>query len=115
MEFDLMTGGLTWKESAELAVDLESAGFSGMLFTEAGSVPWMMKAGDIPGMANTISDEILAHFSLAARWDDMADALRNRYAGVATRIVTYLAMDDLRRNPKNLPKWGEISQALRSA
>ena len=42
MEFDLMTGGLTWKESAELATDLEAAGFSGMLFTEAGNVPWMM-------------------------------------------------------------------------
>ena len=42
MDFDLMTGGLTWKESAELATDLESAGFSGMLFTEAGNVPWMM-------------------------------------------------------------------------
>ena len=42
MEFDLMTGGLTWKESAALARDVESAGFSGMLFTEAGSVPWMM-------------------------------------------------------------------------
>jgi len=42
MEFDLMTGGLTWKESSELAVKLEAAGFSGMLFTEAGTVPWMM-------------------------------------------------------------------------
>ena len=42
MEFDLMTGGLTWKESAALAADVEAAGFSGMLFTEAGSVPWMM-------------------------------------------------------------------------
>ena len=42
MDFDLMTGGLTWKESAKLATDLESAGFSGMLFTEAGNVPWMM-------------------------------------------------------------------------
>ena len=44
MEFDLMTGGLTWKKSAELARQLESAGFSGMLFTESGTVPWMMIA-----------------------------------------------------------------------
>ncbi len=44
MEFDLMTGGLTWKNSAEMAVQLEEAGFSGMLFTEAGQVPWMMIA-----------------------------------------------------------------------
>ena len=42
MEFDLMTGGLTWKRSADIAVRLEAAGFSGMLFTEGGQVPWMM-------------------------------------------------------------------------
>ncbi len=41
MQFDLMTGNLTWARSAELAKALEAAGFSGMLFTEAGSVPWM--------------------------------------------------------------------------
>ena len=41
MQFDLMTGNLTWARSAELAKALEAAGFSGMLFTEAGSVPGM--------------------------------------------------------------------------
>ena len=41
MQFDLMTGNLSWRRSAELAQALEDAGFSGMLFTEAGSVPWM--------------------------------------------------------------------------
>ncbi len=73
----------------------------------------LMKAGDIAGMGNEISDEMLPHFTVAARWDDMADALRDRYAGMATRIVSYLAMDDVKRNPKNLPRWGEISRALR--
>jgi probable F420-dependent oxidoreductase len=74
----------------------------------------LMKAGDIGGMASTISDEILSHFTLAARWDDMADALRDRYQGMATRIVSYLSMDDLRNNPGNLPRWGEIAKALRA-
>ena len=41
MQFDLMTGNLNWARSAELAKLLDEAGFSGMLFTEAGSVPWM--------------------------------------------------------------------------
>ena len=44
MEFDLMTGANSWKKSAELATKLQDAGFSGMLFTEAGQVPWMMIA-----------------------------------------------------------------------
>lgn len=44
MHFDLMTGNLTWQESATLARDVEAAGFSGMLFTETSQVPWMMIA-----------------------------------------------------------------------
>ena len=73
----------------------------------------LMKRGDIPGMAGTITDEMLSHFTVAARWDDMADTLRDRYAGLATRVVSYLSMDDVRRNPENLPRWGEIAKALR--
>ena len=43
MEFDLMTGGnnLSWAESADLARKLQGAGFSGLLYTETSSVPWM--------------------------------------------------------------------------
>ena len=42
MKFDLMAGNLPWRQTAKLAKELELAGFSGMLFTEAGQVPWMM-------------------------------------------------------------------------
>ena len=44
MHFDLMTGNLTWSDSAKLARDLEAVDFSGMLFTETSQVPWMMIA-----------------------------------------------------------------------
>ena len=44
MKFDLMTGNLSWQDSAALAARLEDAGFSGMLFTETSQVPWMMIA-----------------------------------------------------------------------
>jgi len=74
----------------------------------------LMKAGDVAGMAGTITDEMLGYFSVSARWDDLADALRDRYAGIATRVVSYLAMDDIRRNPANLVRWGEIAKALRA-
>ena len=39
MHIDVMVGTMTWRESADLAVRLEKAGFSGMLFTETGQVP----------------------------------------------------------------------------
>lgn len=75
----------------------------------------MMKAGDIGGMAKAITDEMLEHFALVARWDDMADALIKRYGDKATRIVSYLTMGDITQNPKNLGRWGDIAQAVRAA
>src|SRR5256885_14948263 len=41
MRMDLMAGAATWKQTAALARDIEGAGFSGMLFTEATQTPWM--------------------------------------------------------------------------
>ena len=72
----------------------------------------LMKQGDMAGLANTINDDILQHFAVTARWDDMADALLDRYSGVASRVVTYLAAEDIQRNPDHLPRWGEIARAV---
>ena len=44
MEFDVMTRADSWENIARFAHDVESAGVSGMLFTESGQVPWMMIA-----------------------------------------------------------------------
>jgi alkanesulfonate monooxygenase SsuD/methylene tetrahydromethanopterin reductase-like flavin-dependent oxidoreductase (luciferase family) len=93
------------------AFQFDDLGFEGTTHKLGG----LMKAGDIGGMANAITDEMLEHFALVARWDDMADALIARYSGKASRVVSYLAMDDLRQNPKNLGRWGEIAQAVRAA
>jgi hypothetical protein len=74
----------------------------------------LMKKGDIGGMASTITDEMLTHFALPARWDDMADALIQRYRGKAARVVSYLAMGDISENPSHLGRWGEIAKAVRA-
>ncbi|NKB98523.1 MAG: TIGR03617 family F420-dependent LLM class oxidoreductase [Pseudomonadales bacterium] len=90
------------------AFQFDDLGFTG-LTQELGA---KMKAGDMGGMADLISDDILQHFAVVASWDDMADALKGRYAGVASRIVTYLTAEDLGRNPANLGRWGEIARAV---
>jgi probable F420-dependent oxidoreductase len=72
----------------------------------------LMKQGDMEGLAATINDEILNHFAVVARWDDMADALTQRYGDIASRVVTYLAAEDIYRNPDHLPRWGEIARAV---
>jgi probable F420-dependent oxidoreductase len=74
-----------------------------------------MKAGDVAAMTDTITDEMLEYFAVVAKWDDMADNLLARYAGVATRVVTYLTAEDIHRNPQNLARWGEIAKAVSAA
>ena len=71
-----------------------------------------LKAGDIPGMAALITDDMLEYFTVIAPWDGMADALRERYDGLAARLVTYLGEDSIEADPKNLGRWGEIARAL---
>ena len=90
------------------AFQFDDLGFTGL----TGQLGQLMKAGDMTGMAELITDEILEQFAVVARWDDMADALSSRYGDVASRVVTYLTAEDLGKHPENLPRWGEIARAL---
>ncbi|NKB59670.1 MAG: TIGR03617 family F420-dependent LLM class oxidoreductase [Alphaproteobacteria bacterium] len=74
-----------------------------------------LRAGDMEGLIDTVSDELLDQFGLVARWDDMADKLIARYKGVASRVVMYFAKQSIDENPDNLGKWGEIARAVRAA
>lgn len=93
------------------AFQFDDLGFTGT----TAKLGQLMKAGDMAGLAGAITDEMLEHFALMAKWDDMADALLARYRGVASRLVMYLAFEDIARNPSNLPKWGEVARAVASA
>ncbi len=92
------------------AFQFDDLGFNGT--TE--KLGQLMRKGDMHGLADTITDEILSHFAVVAKWDDMADALKKRYDGVASRIVTYLAAEDIHRHPDNVGRWGEIATAVRA-
>lgn len=71
-----------------------------------------LKAGDVAGMAALVTDEMLDHFAVVARWDDMASALLDRYRGVAARLVMYMGEDSLRADPANPGRWAEIARAV---
>ena len=75
----------------------------------------LLKAGDIAGMADAITDEMLGHFAVVGRWDEVADTLIARYGGRAERIISYLTADDLSRNPDNLGRWAEVARPVISA
>ena len=72
-----------------------------------------MRTGDIAGMTEIITDEMLDHFTVSGGWDDVADLLTTRYSDYATRLVTYLAGESIRTEPSNVAKWGEIAAAVR--
>ena len=72
----------------------------------------LMKAGDFKGLAETITDEMLDSFAVIGSWDDMADKLKARYEGIASRVVMYLASESIHRDPAALDKWGEIARAV---
>lgn len=88
--------------------DLGFAGTSAMLNER-------LKAGDLEGMADVVTDEILEHFAVVARWDELAGALANRYEGLASRLVMYLAEESVDADPTALGRWGEVARALGGA
>ena len=73
-----------------------------------------LKAGDLAGMAATITDEMLDQYAVVATWDEMAGALTARYAGIASRLVMYLAADSIAADPTALGRWGEIARSVTS-
>jgi probable F420-dependent oxidoreductase len=74
-----------------------------------------LKAGDLDGLAATINDEMLDQFAVVGRWDDVADQIIGRYRGRAERVISYLTIDDITREPGHLARWGEIARAVRAA
>tara|TARA_Y100001001_G_C7948007_1_gene288017 strand:- start:602 stop:1126 length:525 start_codon:yes stop_codon:yes gene_type:complete len=92
------------------AFQFEDLGFEGVTT----ALRDKMAAGDLQGMADTISDEMLNHFALVSTWDEMADRLKERYGGTASRVVMYLTEEHMRKDPESVDKWGEVARATRS-
>jgi probable F420-dependent oxidoreductase len=74
-----------------------------------------MKAGDLAGMATLITDEMLEHFAVVGRWDELPDQLLARYGSVAARLVMYLAQESIATDSTALAKWGELARAITDA
>ena len=64
------------------------------------------------GMTEVITDEILSHYTVEAKWDELADRLVQRYGGLAERVTMYTAGSDYARDPASLGRWGEVAKAV---
>ncbi len=74
-----------------------------------------MKAGDLEGMADQITDEMLDAYAVVGTWDDIADRLTGRYGGIASRVVMYLGEEQIRNDDHARARWGEVAASVRSA
>jgi probable F420-dependent oxidoreductase len=72
------------------------------------------KSGDLATIGEIITDEMLEHYALVSSWDEMADTLLERYKGTAGRVVMYLGGPQMRKDPTELGKWGEVARAVRA-
>ncbi len=84
----------------------DEAGFEGT----TARIREKQKAGDFAGMAAQVSDDHIAVFATEATWDGLADALVDKYAGTATRLVMYNALADLER----FERYGEVARRVQA-
>lgn len=89
---------------------LEHSGFDGL----QDELNIRQKAGDLAGMTELVTDEVLDHFTVTATWSDLGGVLADRYRGVApdVRVMTYTALDHWRREPDALDRWNDVARHL---
>jgi len=75
----------------------------------------LQRAGDLTGMAATITDEMLDAYTVTATWDDLADTLVARYRGVADRLVMYGSTDGWTPGGGTFERWRAVAAAMARA
>jgi probable F420-dependent oxidoreductase len=76
----------------------------------------LQRAGDLAGMAATITDEMLDAYTVTATWAELADALVARYRGIADRLVMYGATEGWRPGEGGaFDRWRGVAAAVARA
>lgn len=72
----------------------------------------LQQRGDHRAMAATITDEMLEVYSLEATWDGLAEALHEKYDGLADRVVMYDATGSWEYGRGGLERWRAVTDAF---
>jgi probable F420-dependent oxidoreductase len=75
----------------------------------------LQKVGDLKGMAATITDDMLDVYSLESTWDGLAEALVDKYRGIADRVVMYDASAKWSYGTGALERWRDVTAAVTKA
>ncbi len=82
----------------------DEAGFEGT----TARIRERQKAGDVKGMAAQITDDHIAAFATESSWENLADALIDKYGSIAARLVLYNADGDRAR----FERYGEVARQV---
>jgi len=74
----------------------------------------MQRAGDIAGMTNAITDEMLDVYAVTAGWDEMPRRIVAKYRGVADRVIFYFASEAWEKGPQQAERWQELIARTRA-
>jgi hypothetical protein len=66
-------------------------------------------------MSAVITDDLLVNFTVEGTWATIADAIAERYEGIATRVVHYFGAIAWTEEPHELNRWRDVTRALASA
>jgi probable F420-dependent oxidoreductase len=109
-----------WRELARVQVAFYgSTPNYGFIFDQLGfegTTPRLrerQKAGDIAGMSEVITDDTLEAFVTEGTWAGIADAIADRYTGMADRVVNYFGTLAWSEDSEHLARWQPIARALR--
>ncbi len=112
----------TWREMARVQVSFYGStpnyGFIFEQLDREGTTERIrerQRAGDIPGMAAVIDDDLLENFITEGTWDDIADKIVARYGGIATRVVSYFTGSDVVRAADAFERWGLLARQVTAA
>jgi probable F420-dependent oxidoreductase len=72
----------------------------------------LQRAGDFGGMAATVTDPMVDAFAVTAPWDGLAQALIDRYGGVAHHVICYSASPQWASHPATLERWSDVARAV---
>jgi probable F420-dependent oxidoreductase len=73
----------------------------------------LQRLGDVEAMAALITDDMVDAFAVTSTWDGLAEALVERYAGRADRVVCYSAMERWRTTPEDKERWATVTDRFR--
>ena len=75
----------------------------------------LQREGNLDGMRDTITDEMLAVYSIETTWDGLADALVEKYGSVADRVVMYDASANWSYGSGSLERWRDVAASVKKA